>query len=111
MLAGLLNLLPNIKWERLEHCSLIVLSPDVIYVNSRCSHVSGNHGWNCLNVLQVFVGGQANLYWFYRTLKETSMDQIFIDSIKFYHVAYKMLAEFGGKSQPWSFVGFIKKQL
>ena len=34
-----------------------------------------NHipGWKCLNILQVFVGYQANFSLFYKNLKETSM--------------------------------------
>ena len=38
-------------------------------------------GWNCLNLLHVFVGYQANFPWFYKILKKTSMQQNFTDSI------------------------------
>ena len=30
-------------------------------------------GWNCLNFLHVFVGYQANFPWFYKNLKEMSL--------------------------------------
>ena len=69
------------------------------------------HGWNCLNFLHAFVGYQANFPRFYKILKETSMHQIFTDSICFDQAAYKMHPKFGGNSVLQSFAGFIETPL
>ena len=60
-------------------------------------------GLSGLNFLQVFVGYQANLSSFYKTLEKNFLRYHFSDVIQFYQAAYKMFPKFDGQFRAMKF--------